>query len=256
MGNDKKKQEKLAKKAAAPIPEPFASPSSKPTKRDRRLASAIRVHNDAVSGGQEAVAKAEAVWGQLRLRFPDDAAAKAYYGSVLTLKARDAETPADKLTIARKGLGLLDEAVAAEPGNRTFRLIRGRICYRLPEPFFQRAETAVEDYALLIDEEIRRPGSLEKKEFATLVYELGEAYYRTERLPEAQVCLKKLETLTTDSKLLTLARTRQRVIAFKLDRARNGPSDSSQATPFELRDWVSVVLGAVGAAALSFAHRQ
>lgn len=162
--------------------------------------------------------------------------------------ARDALKPAQRLDLAKQGLALLDEAVAAAPDEPSFRMLRGKIAYRLPEQFFHRADTAIEDYAMLIDIELQNPGSIEKKTYATLVYELGVAYYRTKRMKEAQLCWSMLPKLTDDAKLLTLARSKKTSVSNR--------TDASKSDTFEMRDLAGVLFGLAGASLLSFAKRR
>jgi tetratricopeptide (TPR) repeat protein len=215
---------------------------------DDRLSAAIRKHNEGVAGSKEAVQRAQALFKSLHEQYPDNAAVKAYYGSTLALMARDANRPSDRLGLAKQGLALLDEAVAAEPEERSLRMLRGKIAHRLPEQFFHRADTAIEDYAMLIGHELENPGSLEQTTYAQLVYELGEAYYRTNRLKEAKLCWSMLPKLTNDGKLINQSRAKNKTVSRKLSSPAN--------EKFELRDLAGVIIGIAGASLLRFTKRK
>ncbi|MBO9598069.1 MAG: hypothetical protein J7559_09675 [Cohnella sp.] len=213
-----------------------------------RLAAAVRLHSEGVSGSKEAVRRAQAQFKSLHMQYPDNAAVKAYYGSSLALMARDSLRPSERLNLAKQALALLDEAVAAEPEERMHRMLRGKIAYHLPEPFFHRTDTAIEDYAMLIDHELTNPGSLDRKAYAQLVYELGEAYFRTQRTKEAKLCWRMLPMLTSDEKLIHLSSVKSKSANRKLSAS---PDD-----PFELRGLAGVIIGLAGASLLRFAKRK
>ncbi|WP_027085918.1 hypothetical protein [Cohnella panacarvi] len=215
---------------------------------DDRLAAAVRHHNEGVAGSKEAVQNAQAQFKSLHAQYPGSAIVKAYYGSTLALMARDSNRPSEKLDRAKQALALLDEAVAAEPGRRSHRILRGKVAYRLPESFFHRTNTAIEDYAMLIDYELANPGSLDRKTYAQLVYELGEAYYRTERPKEAKLCWSMLPKLTNDEKLIRLASVKSKSAI----RSMSAPANDK----FELRDLAGVIIGLAGASLLKFTKRK
>ncbi|MFC5530400.1 tetratricopeptide repeat protein [Cohnella yongneupensis] len=215
---------------------------------DDKLNTAILAHNEGVAGSKDAVARAHALFQSLRSQYPKNLTVKAYSGSVLALMARDESNPFDRLDLAKQGLELLDEAVTDEPSNLTFRMLRGKISYRLPEPFFHRTETAIEDYVMLIHSEMRKPGTLEQKTYETLIYELGDAYQRTERPKQAQVCWNKLQKLTNDSRLLDQVNEKQQTV-----KAASAPKGNQ---PLKARDFASLAVGLVGASLMGFALRK
>ncbi|MFC5468823.1 hypothetical protein ACFPPD_08815 [Cohnella suwonensis] len=171
---------------------------------ERRLAEAVELHNEGLGGISDAVWKANRVFETLRKDFPDQPIADAFHGSIMSLIARDESNPMIRFQWAKRGLKLLDEAVASAPSDNRIRLLRGNIAYRLPEQFFHRTETVIEDYLFLIDGELRNPGSISKDTYEKLIFELGEAYHRIDRRPEAELCWSRLLKLTTDPKYLPL----------------------------------------------------
>jgi len=167
---------------------------------EQRLAEAVDLHNEGLGGDTNAVWEAHSKFEKLRKDFPNQPIAAAFHGSIMTLIARDESSPTTRFQWANRGLELLDEAVASARTDIKIRMLRGSIAYRLPEQFFHRTETAIEDYLFLIDRELRDPGSISKDTYEKLIYELGEAYHRIDRLQEAKICWSKLLKQTADSK--------------------------------------------------------
>lgn len=228
----------------------MADPNTE-TLQETPLAAALRLHDEGLAGNKEAVRKARAALRALHEQNPRDDTVKAYYGSSLALSARDSTRTVDRIDLARQGMALLDQVVAAQPNNRVFRLMRGKIAYRLPEGIFHRTDTAIGDYAKLIDAEMSQPGLLDKKAYATLVYELGDAYFRTKRTTEARVCWKHLRKITDDPKLISLSRTKLSMRKY----AQSG-SGKIDKLSFEPSDVVGMLIGMAGATLLRFARRK
>jgi pentapeptide MXKDX repeat protein len=126
----------------------------------------------------------------------------------LLLIARDKTNPLERLKWAKNGLKLLDKAVAAAPNDSRVRYLRGRSAYRLPEKYFQRTRTVIEDYSFLIDQELLQEGHLGAMDidYSKLTYELGEAYHRIGRNEDASRCWTKLEQQTQDPEFRQLLR--------------------------------------------------
>ncbi|AJY77467.1 hypothetical protein VN24_03475 [Paenibacillus beijingensis] len=212
------------------------------------MAEAIKLHNDGVAGNQNAVQQANRVLAQLRKDYPGHPIADAFHGSVMALIARDESNPIERLQLARGGLKLLDGAVAADPQDRTIRMLRGNVAYQLPETFFHRTETAIEDYLVLINGELRNPGSLEKETYAKLVYELGDAFHRINRQQEAKLCWRRL-VQEKDSKYSRLAMQRLGLKADSAGQETNGESDLSELTADKtlgLYDWLGALVCIAG----------
>ncbi len=72
----------------------------------------------------------------------------AYQGALLTLRARHAAWPPQKLRSLREGLALLDRAVVANPEHAEARYLRLMSCYYLPG-FFGRGGSVRADFAAL-----------------------------------------------------------------------------------------------------------
>jgi tetratricopeptide (TPR) repeat protein len=167
---------------------------------DERLDRIKSLYKEGAKGNVTAVQEANQLLEQLRLDYPDHPLAEAYHGSIMLLIARDKTNPLDRLKWAKNGLKLLDKAVAAAPHDSRVRYLRGRSAYRLPEKYFQRTRTVIEDYSFLIDQELLQEGHLGAMDidYSKLIYELGEAYCRIGRNEDAARCWTKLEQQTQD----------------------------------------------------------
>lgn len=219
---------------------------------DHQLAVAIDLHNEGVAGSAQAVREANEAFEQLRDNYPGHPLVNAYYGSVMALLARDESNPLERFRLASRGMALLDEATAAAPRSSTVRMLRGNVAYRLPEHFFHRTETAIEDYIMLIDGELSEPGNLAAETYAKLVYELGEAYFRIDRHKEAKMCWRYLLEQTDDPKYIELCRQ-------KLQSVGETEAEPAGKEPFknpELQDWIGVLMCVVSVALVQWAGRK
>jgi tetratricopeptide (TPR) repeat protein len=167
----------------------------------------------------------------------------------MLLIARDKTTPLERLTWARNGLELLDKAVAAAPNDSRIRYLRGRSAYRLPEKYFQRTRTVIEDYTFLIDRESLQEGILGANDYMKLTYELGEAYRRIGRNEDAARCWTKLEQQTQDPEFRQLLR-------LKLQSLEGKPSVEHIPANDSLKSILGRVVRAVGNGVLKWAENE
>jgi len=179
------------------------------------LEKVIRLHREGLRGSVTAVQEAHRLLERLRIEHPGDPLADAYHGNIMILIARDKTKPLEKLNWSKSGLKLLDAAATAAPKDGMIRLLRGKSTYMLPEKYFRRADTAIEDYTFLIEREKRGEGFLEKEEYWQLVYELGEAYRRVGRNADAAETWGKLAKETTDPDFLGLLKFRMQSLEGK-----------------------------------------
>ena len=102
-----------------------------------------------VDGDKTAVQETFDLINKVRRIFPVNPLIDAYYGSILALLGRDALDPMERLGKVHQGLKYLDKAVQQEPDHLEIRILRGYVCYRLPEIFFHKTATGVEDFTYL-----------------------------------------------------------------------------------------------------------
>lgn len=182
---------------------------------DPRLQRAVSLHMEAVKGNAAAALEANRLFEQLRKSLPGDSVVTAYYGSSLVLVARDKTKALEKMRLSNTGMRLLDEAVASSPGDAVIRLLRGKNAYQLPERYFQRTRTMIEDYSFLLELHLRGgalPGSVA---YGELVQELGEGFARIGRNQEASELWSRLERLSGDPARSGLLQQKQSELAGK-----------------------------------------
>lgn len=92
-----------------------------------------------------AVKKAEGYLSKLLAIEPGNAPAMVYYGSVLTMKAREAFFPWEKMKYMKKGFVQMDSAVALDPDEPEVRLIRAINSTSVPK-MFHRLKMAFSDF--------------------------------------------------------------------------------------------------------------
>lgn len=173
---------------------------------------AVKLHDRGVEGDAEAVKKAYSLLTTLRLRAPQNALVEAYYGSVTALLGRDAIDPNERFQKAMKGLKTLDRAVATDPGNVQIRILRAYVGYRLPEMYFHRTKTAIEDFSYLVSRYEKDPGVFSREFYWQLLYDLGAAYKRLEQHREADATWSRLLSIAEDPKYKNLLQSQE----FKL----------------------------------------
>lgn len=167
---------------------------------------AVNLHKLGVEGDKEAVRKAYRLFKEIWSENPDNHLVEAYLGSTTALLGRDDPNLNEKFKLAIDGLKLLDSAVSKEPKNLEIRTLRGHVCFNLPDLYFHRLTTAVEDFEFLISRYSRNKKALSRDFYIKTIFDLGSAYKQLGRSEEAKTTWKKLLTLTKDNKYLNLLR--------------------------------------------------
>ncbi len=168
------------------------------------FAEAVNLHNSGVDGDKDAVKKAHKLFKKICAENPGDCLAEAYLGSTTALLGRDEIEPNKRFKLALDGLKILDRAVAREPDNIEIRILRGFVCHRLPEMYFHRLSTAVEDFTYVISRYERNRRLLTRDFYCKLLFELGLDYKGLDRIEEAHAAWKKLLSVTDDSRYFEL----------------------------------------------------
>jgi tetratricopeptide (TPR) repeat protein len=167
----------------------------------------ITLHKVGIKGDTESVEKAYQLIKKIKLQVRDNALVDAYYGSITALIARDHPNLIEKSKLAKKGLRSLDQSVQKDPNLIDIRILRGYVCYRLPEMFFKRTQTAIEDFTFLIDHyEQNKSKEISREFYFQLLFDLGMAYRNIGNETKAVSTWDKLEKLSTDSKYLNLVK--------------------------------------------------
>jgi hypothetical protein len=94
---------------------------------------------------------------------PNNQLARVYLGSAFTLRSRDLGFGPKKLESLKRGLAMMDEAVAAAPEEPKVRLARALTTSALPVIFGRRASSR-KDFALLDESARRTPEKFDEAE--------------------------------------------------------------------------------------------
>lgn len=165
---------------------------------------AVNLHNSGVDGDKEAVKKAYELFKNICTDNPHNRLAEAYLGSTTALLGRDEIEPNKRFKLVLDGLKILDRVVSKEPDNIEIRILRGFVCHRLPEMFFHRLGTAVEDFGYVVSRYEKNKKLLSRDFYCKVLFELGFDYKELDRSEEAQSIWKKLLSVTNDPKYIEL----------------------------------------------------
>ncbi len=168
------------------------------------FAEAVNLHNIGVDGDKEAVKKAYKMFKKICADNPQDCLAEAYLGSATALLGRDEIDPNQRFKLALDGLKILDRAVSKEPDNIEIRILRGFVCHRLPEMYFHRLATAIEDFNCVVSRYERNGKTFSHDFYCKILFELGLDYKELDRHEEAHSIWKKLLSVTSDPKYIEL----------------------------------------------------
>ncbi|KAB8136858.1 hypothetical protein F9U64_09670 [Gracilibacillus oryzae] len=146
-----------------------------------------------VTGDKQAVKKAHEIFAALRGSEPNNAIVVAYHGSALTLLGRDAAQPIEKADKAEEGLNSLNQAISMDPNSKEIRLLRGKVCLRLPESFFQCSKIAIQDFTFLLDQYKKDANYLPKNQVQEIIKDLSTAYQNAGNEAEAKKVLQQLD---------------------------------------------------------------
>ena len=105
-------------------------------------------------------------------REPANQVARVYLGSAYTLRSRDLGFGPKKLQTLRRGLAVMDEAVAAAPSEPKVRLARALTTSALPAIFGRRAESR-KDFAMLADQAGQHPEKFEAADLQIVLSHRG-----------------------------------------------------------------------------------
>lgn len=131
--------------------------------------------------------------------------ALVYYGSVLTMKARDAFFPWDKMKYVKKGISRMDKAIFFEPDNPEVRLIRGINSTSMPA-MFNRLSLALEDFNQIEKLLQEKPLSRTENFWLPYYYNYGLALCMEEKYEKAREKFLKTVEIDPDSDYASYAR--------------------------------------------------
>lgn len=103
---------------------------------------------------------------------PDNALARVYLGSSITLRSRDMNYGPGKLATLRQGCRLMDEAVAAAPEDLKVRLVRALTDQALPF-FLGRKKSARADFIQILSILEKNPEALTRGDCQVVYFNAG-----------------------------------------------------------------------------------
>lgn len=162
------------------------------------LSKAIEQLNLGIDGDKEAAKKAHKMFKEICSQEPDNYLAEAYFGSATTLLGRDEIDPNKRFTLVLRGLKMMDRVVSKLPENIEIRMLRGSVCLNLPEFFFHRQSTAVEDFSYVASRYESDKKNFSQELFWKVLFNLGLAYKKLERTKESESTWQKLWSVTED----------------------------------------------------------
>ncbi|MBM7866191.1 hypothetical protein GTO89_05440 [Heliobacterium gestii] len=183
------------------LPGSPAPPS--PVEEPVELRKIVALHDAGIDGDKAAVLQAHRLLSELR-KTKATPLVEAYYGSVVALVGRDAVDPSERFAKALEGLKSLDKVVKSHPDLVQARILRGQVCFRLPEQFFHRSRTAIEDFHYLISRYEQDNRLFSADFYWRILFQLGVAYKNIHLIHEAKAAWAKLLTLAKDPQYRTL----------------------------------------------------
>ncbi|MEL1133945.1 hypothetical protein AAC978_02085 [Desulfitobacterium sp. THU1] len=165
---------------------------------------AITLYQLGLAGEKEAVPQAFKLLIHLLQNDRQNLMAEAYLGCVISLMGRDAQDVTERFKLAIKGLKILDKVVSLDSENLDIRSLRAFVCARLPEQFFHRSDTAIEDFTYLVSRYDEDDSLFPEDFYYQILYELALAYHRLDKKEESQSTSRKLLSLTSDPKYKAL----------------------------------------------------
>ncbi len=167
---------------------------------DLLFAKAKELHQQGIDGDQNAVIEAFSLLERIRFFSPGNPLVNAFYGSTVALLGRDAIDPQERMEKAQAGLKILDNAVSQDPDNVEIRILRGYVSFKLPNIYFRRTKTAVEDFEYLISRYEQNPDTFTEEFYCQILYDLGTAYKTLHQDQNAETTWNKLLDKTSDPK--------------------------------------------------------
>jgi tetratricopeptide (TPR) repeat protein len=167
---------------------------------DSKFSDLKNYHDLGVKGDKDSVNTAYELAKRLHEENPDNALAEAYVGSTTALLGRDAVDPGERMKLAMKGVKVLNSAVNKDYQNIDIRILRGYVCYRLPEMFFHKTSTAIDDFKYLVSRYEDNNSIFTRDFYLQVLYDLGNAYKNIFKQKECDNVWNKLLSIAPDSK--------------------------------------------------------
>lgn len=174
-----------------------------PNPNNQKLfAEGVKLHQLGIQGDKNAVKKAYDIFKKIHELDPQDLVSEAYLGSLTSLLGRDSIDPNQKLKLALQGLKILDKVIINDPRNIETRSIRAYVNFNLPEMFFHRTASAIEDFNTLVSLYEHDNLVFTQEFYWQVLYDLGVAYKRLGKKEQTQGVWAKLLKVTKDPQII------------------------------------------------------
>jgi tetratricopeptide (TPR) repeat protein len=141
-------------------------------------------YDEGANNDEKAVILAEGYFKRLLAIDPSHATARVVYGSVLTMKARDALWPTTRLSYAKAGNREMDAAVEMAPKDAQVRFARAINNFHMPA-FMGREEIVQEDLAWLWQQAQLADSKLNVGQKQTVALSCGLTLQKKDKIDEA-----------------------------------------------------------------------
>lgn len=218
----------------APFPNPGNPAAVKTDKEEecrKQLEEAINLHQQAVLGDKEALKAAEGSLKKLYALCPQNRRVQAYLGSISALKGRDILDPIERFKCANRGLKALDQAVSGDKENVEIRMLRANVCLRLPEMYFHRSKTAVEDFTHILGKYEKDAGVLTAEQYRKCLFDLGCAYKNMDLMKQANTVWDRLLAAEDGCEYKGQVEAERSNLPEKSQDTGNVPSPGPDSTP-------------------------
>lgn len=152
----------------------------------------------AAAGNDKAGDLAKEYLGALLKMEPRNTLAMVYYGSLMSIFARDAEEPWEKMEYMQVAVARMDKAVALSPENAQVRLVRACNAIHLPA-MFNRLGMALSDLAKIETQIQSGKSNLDGHDLVMFYFNYGVGHQKKGRLEEAKACYSQVLKMAPDS---------------------------------------------------------
>jgi len=158
----------------------------------------LQYYEQALEGDREAAFKAFDIFSQAMEKHRRNPLVQAYYADCLSMTGKYQEDVPGMIGLTIQAMKTYDRLVADYPDNVQLRLMRAYHSYRLPETFFHRTATAIEDFLVLTERYRDDSSILPEPLYWQMLFDLGAAYARLGMEEEAHQVWAQLTEQSPD----------------------------------------------------------
>lgn len=167
----------------------------------------LQFYERALEGDKEAAFKAFEIFSQAMEKHRRNPLVQAYYADCLSMTGKYQEDVPGMIGTTIKAMKTYDRLVYDYPENVHLRLMRAYHSYRLPETFFHRTATAIEDFNVLVERYRTDASILPEPVYWQILFDLGAAYSRLGMNEEARQIWAQLTEQNPDPQYKELVET-------------------------------------------------